>query len=134
VTLFAIERAIDDITGVGQRGRELAIEIGVILDYEEAQGIFLRLAAGIILAVYGVNSCIDYFATATEQSQYIDEFTVVPAKMGTNNFRIFAMFAQEFDGLGQRNCLVRGNRSALFGLGQARFSVLCVSSTDGDDK
>src|SRR5215471_16129121 len=86
-----------------------------------------------ILTGYGVNSCIDYFATAAKQSQYIDKLTVVPAKVGTNNFRIFAMFTQEFNGLGQRNCLVRGNCSPLLGFGQARFSVWCVSSTDRND-
>src|SRR5690348_39201 len=134
MTLFAVERAIDDISGVGQRSGELAIEIGVILDHEEAQGIFLRLAAGMILTIYGVNSRVDHFATAAEQSQYIDEFTVVSAKVGTNNFGILAMFAQKFDGLGQRNCLVCGNRGALFGLGQARFAVWCVSSADRDDR
>jgi len=87
-----------------------------------------------ILTIYGVNSRVDYFATAAEQSQYIDEFTIVPAKVGTNNFGILAMFTQEFDSLGQRNCLVRGNRGALFGLGQARFSVWCVSSRGDDDR
>ena len=35
--LLAVERAIDDITGVGQRGRELAVEVGIVLDHEETQ-------------------------------------------------------------------------------------------------
>ena len=38
MALLAVEGAIDDIAGVGQRGGELAIEVGVILDDEEAQG------------------------------------------------------------------------------------------------
>ena len=36
--LFAIEGAIDDIAGVGQRGDELAIEIGIVFNDEEPQG------------------------------------------------------------------------------------------------
>ena len=47
VPLLAVEGAIDDIAGVGQRGGELAIEIGVVLDDEQAQGIFLRRTANV---------------------------------------------------------------------------------------
>ena len=36
--LFAIERTIDHVTGVGQRGRELTIEVGIVFDDEKAQG------------------------------------------------------------------------------------------------
>jgi hypothetical protein len=36
--LFTIEGAINDITGVGQRGGQLAIEVGVIFNDEQAQG------------------------------------------------------------------------------------------------
>ena len=35
--LLAVEGAVDDIAGVGQRGGELAVEIGVVLDDEQAQ-------------------------------------------------------------------------------------------------
>jgi len=52
-----------------------------------------------ILAGYGVNSCIDHFATAAKQSQYIDEFIVAPAKAGPYNLGIHAVLAQEFDSL-----------------------------------
>ena len=45
MALLAVEGAIDDIAGVGQRSGKLAIEIGVVLDHEEAQGIILRSAA-----------------------------------------------------------------------------------------
>src|SRR5215831_4675598 len=40
VSLFAVESTIDDITGVSQRGSELSVEVRIILDDEEAQGIF----------------------------------------------------------------------------------------------
>ena len=35
--LLAVEGAVDHIAGVGQRRRELAVEIGIVLDNEEAQ-------------------------------------------------------------------------------------------------
>jgi hypothetical protein len=37
MTLFAVERAIDDIACVGERGCELAVEVGIVLDDEETQ-------------------------------------------------------------------------------------------------
>ena len=43
MALLAVEGAVDDIAGVGQRGGELAVEIGVVLDDEEAQGDPLRV-------------------------------------------------------------------------------------------
>ena len=39
MAFLAVEGAIDDIAGVGQRGGELAVEVGVVLDDEKAQGI-----------------------------------------------------------------------------------------------
>src|SRR5207237_4974917 len=36
VAFFAVEGAIDHIAGVGQRGRELPVEVGIVLDDEEA--------------------------------------------------------------------------------------------------
>jgi hypothetical protein len=36
--LLAVEGAIDDIAGVGQRRGELAVEIRIIFDDEKAQG------------------------------------------------------------------------------------------------
>ena len=35
--LLAVEGAVDDVTGVGQRGGELAVEVGVVFDDEQAQ-------------------------------------------------------------------------------------------------
>ena len=128
MALLAVESAIDDVACVGQRGRELAVEIGVVLDHEEAQGLVLRSAADMKLTIRGVNSCTDHFATAAEQSQHVDEFIVVPAELGADDFRVLAVFSQRFDGLRQRNRLVGGDRGALFGLGEAGIAVRGVGS------
>jgi len=45
MAFLAVEGAIDDIAGVGERGRELPVEIGIILDDEEPQGRVLPLIA-----------------------------------------------------------------------------------------
>jgi hypothetical protein len=45
MALLAVECAVNDIAGIGQRGGELAVEVGVVLDNEEAQCVGLRLAA-----------------------------------------------------------------------------------------
>ena len=37
MAFLAVEGAVDDVTGVGQRGRELPIEIGVVFNNEKAQ-------------------------------------------------------------------------------------------------
>ena len=37
MALLAVEGAVDDVAGVGQRGRELAVEVGVVFDDEQAQ-------------------------------------------------------------------------------------------------
>src|SRR5262244_851496 len=37
VALLAVERAIDHVARINERGRELPIEIGIVLDHEEAQ-------------------------------------------------------------------------------------------------
>ena len=42
VAFLAIERAVDDVPGVRQRGGKLTIEIWVVLDHEEAHGSLLR--------------------------------------------------------------------------------------------
>src|SRR5665647_3990053 len=43
MALFAVESAVDHVAGIGQRGGELAIEIGVVLNDEEAQVLVLRM-------------------------------------------------------------------------------------------
>jgi hypothetical protein len=79
MALLAIEGAIDDIAGVGQRSGELTIKVGVVLDHEEAQGIILHSRTGMKLATDGINRCFDYFATTAKQSQYIGELVVALA-------------------------------------------------------
>jgi hypothetical protein len=37
VALLAVERAIDHVARVNERGRELPIEIGIVLDHQETQ-------------------------------------------------------------------------------------------------
>jgi hypothetical protein len=38
MTFLAVEGAIDHVTGVGQRRRELTIEIGIVFNNQQAQG------------------------------------------------------------------------------------------------
>ncbi|MGA7390463.1 MAG: hypothetical protein WBW99_21405 [Pseudolabrys sp.] len=96
----------------------MAIQVWIVLDHEEAQGIILHSRSGMILAAYGVNGYIDHFATAAEQSQHIDQFLVALAKSNANHFGVFAVLAQRFDGLDQRNRPIGVNRCALFSLGE----------------
>jgi hypothetical protein len=37
MSLLAVEGAVDHVAGVGQRGGELPVEIGVVLDNKKAQ-------------------------------------------------------------------------------------------------
>ena len=39
VALLAVEGAVDGIAGVAQRGHELAIQVGIVLDNEKSQGL-----------------------------------------------------------------------------------------------
>ena len=79
MALLAVEGAVDDIAGVGQRGRQLPIEIGIVLDNEETQFI-LRLS----LADHRAFRCVDgyprHFAIARENCQHIDEPVLGPGK------------------------------------------------------
>ena len=120
MALLAVEGAIDDIAGVGQRSGELAIQVGIVLDHEEAQGSILHSRAGIELAIYGINGHVNHSATAAEQSQHIDEFVVLSAEASAHHFGVFTVLAQRFDGLAQRNRLVVVNGGALFRPCEAR--------------
>jgi hypothetical protein len=80
------------------------------------------------LAIHGVNSRVDHFATAAEQSQHIHEFVVAAAKLGADQFGMLAVFSQRFDGLRQGNRLVGSDRGALFGLGEAGIALGGVGS------
>ncbi len=84
MSFLAVKRAVDDVTGVGQRGGELAIKIGVVLDDEEGARAYV---SGLLtpvdeFAAAGVNGQADYFATAPQQSQHIDQGFVLAAKPG----------------------------------------------------
>src|SRR5262245_18247700 len=101
MALLAVESAVDDVAGVGKSSGELAIQVWVVLDYEEAQCIFLHSRAGVELAIYGVNGHGDHFATASEQSQRVDELILLSAEASTHDFGVFTMLAQRFDGLAE---------------------------------
>src|SRR5262245_44523722 len=101
MALLAIEGAVDDVAGVGKRSGELAIQVWVVLDYEEAQGIILHSRASIKLAIYGVDGHVDHFATAAEQSQHVDELIVLSAEASTHKFGVFTMLRQLFNSLAE---------------------------------
>ncbi len=73
-----------------------------------------------VLAIYGVNRNVDYFATAAKQSQHIHEFLVLSTKTSPDDLRVLAILSQRFDGLAKRNRPVVVNRGALFGSREAR--------------
>ena len=72
MALLAVEGAVDDIAGVGQRRRELPVEVGIVLDDEKAQRV-LRLKAADERAFHGVDGYPRHFAIAGENCQHIDE-------------------------------------------------------------
>jgi hypothetical protein len=76
-----------------------------------------------VLAIYGVNRNVDYFATAAKQSQHIHEFLVLATQARPDDFRMLAILAQGFDGLAERNRLVVVNCGALFGSCKARLVI-----------
>ena len=47
-----------------------------------------------VLAIYGVNGNVDYFATAAKQSQHIHEFLVLATQARPDDFRMLAILAQ----------------------------------------
>src|SRR5512139_808585 len=76
-----------------------------------------------VFAADRVNGGGNHFATTAEESQYIDEFLVLPAQPRTNNLGILAVFSKQFDGLAKRNRLIGGDSGALLCLRQARAGV-----------
>ena len=110
--LLAVEGAVDDVAGVGQRGRKLAVEIGVVLDDEQAQRLIspLELAPVDNVAVCGVNGHAAHFATAREQSQYVVETFAMPAEPGAHQLGAPPVRMQGLDGLRQRDGPVFGDR------------------------
>jgi hypothetical protein len=83
------------------------------------------------LAVHGVDGCVNHFATAAKKSQYVDKFLVVAAQTCANDFGIFAVLTQRFDGLPQRNGPVCINGCALLGFRETRF---VTGSFSGDGR
>jgi hypothetical protein len=83
------------------------------------------------LAADGINGCLDHFATAAQQSQYIDEFVVAPTQARAHHFRVFTVLAEQFDGLGQRNRSTGIHRSTLFRSGE---TGLIVGGVGGDGR
>ena len=74
--LLAVERAVDDVAGVGQRGRELPVEIGIVLDDEEPHGVLRRIGP-LADAHHGAVLRVDYhaphFAITREHCQQVDQ-------------------------------------------------------------
>jgi hypothetical protein len=72
MAFLAVKGAVDHIAGVGQRGRELTVEIGIVLDNEKAQEKLRLKPAG-----QRAFDCIDgearHFAIVSENCQQIDE-------------------------------------------------------------
>jgi hypothetical protein len=114
--LLAVEGAVDDVTGIGQRGRKLAVKIGVVLDDEQAQGGVSGSASADNFAIGGVNGFAEHSATAPEQSQHIDKPVVVAAEPGAHQLGMMAVFAPIADRLGERYGLLLGYRRVLLSL------------------
>ena len=72
MALLAVEGAIHDITGIGQRGRQLPIEIGIVLDNKKPQ-IKLRLMVAGECALYGIYGDPSHFAIVRKDCQHVDE-------------------------------------------------------------
>jgi hypothetical protein len=72
MALLAVEGAVDDITGIRQRGRQLPIEIGIVFDNKKAQ-IKLRLAVADESALHGVDGDLSHFAIVGKDCQHVDE-------------------------------------------------------------
>jgi hypothetical protein len=70
--LLAIEGAVYDVAGVGQRGRKLPVEIRIVFNNEKAQTT-LRLTLADDRALDGVHNDAGDFAIMTEHCQHIGE-------------------------------------------------------------
>jgi hypothetical protein len=119
MAFLSVECPVDDVAGIGQRGRELAIEVGVVLDDEQAQSGELRSMSADKLAIGGINTLADHFAIAEEQSQHIDEALAAPAQPGPQQLAPAAVLARRCDGVGKRNRPVASDGGALLRLAEA---------------
>ena len=71
MALLAVEGAVDHVAGIGQRGRELAVEIGVVLDDEQAQ-VFPQLPPSQWPSAASTRACVT-LPSAREHCQHVDE-------------------------------------------------------------
>jgi hypothetical protein len=71
------------------------------------------------LAVFGVNGCVPHLAGARQQGQLVDESLAAPAETGPQQFALAPVLPGRFDGRGERNRPMAGDRGTLFGLAQA---------------
>jgi hypothetical protein len=79
-------------------------------------------------AADGINGCLNHFATSAKESQHIDEFVVTPAQSCAHHFRVFAVLAEHFDGLSQRNRAIGIHSGALFRPGETGLRAGSVCS------
>jgi hypothetical protein len=88
MALLTVEGAIDDVTGVGQRGGELPIEIGIVLDNEKAQSSAplkkLRSKPADERAFRGVDGQSRHFAIVRQNCQHVDQTIMAAAKPRPN--------------------------------------------------
>jgi hypothetical protein len=115
VALLAVESAVDDISGIGQRGCQLPIEIGVVLDDKKTQ-IELRSVVAGERAFHGIYGDPSHFAIARKDCQHVDEPLVVMAQPRPHHGTLHAPPRRVHGGR-------KPNELATFGLGAAFFLV-----------
>ena len=70
--LLAVESAVNDIPGLGQRSRQLAVEIRIVFDNKKPQG-KLRSALAHHRPLDGVDNDAGNFAIMSEHCQHVGE-------------------------------------------------------------
>jgi hypothetical protein len=55
MAFLAVERTVDLVPGIGKRGRQLTVQVGIILDDEETQGKSSRWSAA-VRCRYGIEA------------------------------------------------------------------------------
>jgi hypothetical protein len=77
--LFAVESPINDVASIGQRGSELPVEIGIILDNKKAHR-ELRLETADQRALHGIDGQPAHFAIVGQHCQQVDQAVPRTAK------------------------------------------------------
>ena len=85
MALLAVEGAVDHVARVGQRGGELAVEVGIVLDHEETQGNSSRSARVDDLAAGRIDGRVRHFAIPGEHCQHVDEALLLAAQAGLDD-------------------------------------------------